>query len=133
MPDERVLTSGTGQITQASVPIFTDDTVVVPDLSWIDNSLLSGVIVEKGICSTAPDLPVVSPGKTYQECNHTKKCTPRDRHSVSEHLIADRRAMTTAVFRSNDDALRYVATLQPNDSSPLLPGFSCKIERFFTI
>jgi hypothetical protein len=43
--------------------------------------------------------------------------------------------MTTNVLRHHDEALRYVAMLQPDDGgiSPLIPGFFCEIERFCAI
>jgi len=43
--------------------------------------------------------------------------------------------MTANVLRHHDEALRYVAMLQPDDGgiSPLIPGFFCEIERFCAI
>ena len=44
-------------------------------------------------------------------------------------------AMTAHLFRHHEEALRYVAMLQPGDGSmsPLIPGSFCEIERFCTI
>jgi hypothetical protein len=44
-------------------------------------------------------------------------------------------AMTANVFRHHEEALRYVAMLQPGNGSmsPLIPGSFCEIERFCAI
>jgi hypothetical protein len=54
------------------------------------------------------------------------------RHEI---IDGEWQAMTTNVLRHHDEALRYVAMLQPDDGgiSPLIPGFFCEIERFCAI
>jgi len=44
-------------------------------------------------------------------------------------------AMTAHLFRHHEEALRYVAMLQPGNGSmsPLTPGSFCEIERFCAI
>ena len=46
-----------------------------------------------------------------------------------------RQAMTAHLFRHHEEALRYVAMLQPGNGSmsPLTPGSFCEIERFCAI
>jgi hypothetical protein len=50
-------------------------------------------------------------------------------------LEGGREAMIDGVFRHDDEALPYVAMLQPGNGSmsPLTPGSFCEIERFCAI
>jgi Uma2 family endonuclease len=57
------------------------------------------------------------------------------RRAVQEYRIADWRSRSVEVYRRQQAELRLVQTLLAGDElvSPLLPGFSCLIDRFFEI
>jgi Uma2 family endonuclease len=52
---------------------------------------------------------------------------------VKEYWIADWRLQQVEVYRRQSGILKLMVTLLDNDelSSPLLPGFSCAVSRFF--
>lgn len=52
---------------------------------------------------------------------------------VREYWIADWRLKQVEIYRREQGMLRLVATLLTEDvvASPLLPGFSCPVVRFF--
>ncbi|MCS6841543.1 MAG: Uma2 family endonuclease [Roseiflexus sp.] len=133
----RSLATGAGRTIQAPGLIFADDEAVAPDLVWIGRARLSGVIGDDGKLHAAPDLivEIASPGKANEERDRDKNRALYDRRNVPECWIADWQAMTVDVFRRESGTLQRVATLQPGDviTSPLLPGFSCAIGRFFAI
>jgi Uma2 family endonuclease len=54
---------------------------------------------------------------------------------VQEYWSADWRATTVEVYRRQRAELRLIQTLLTGDelTSPLLPGFTCVIDRFFEI
>jgi Uma2 family endonuclease len=55
------------------------------------------------------------------------------RQGVEEYWIVDCRVRTVQVYRRSGSALELAATLMDDDmiASPLLPGFSCPISRFW--
>jgi hypothetical protein len=63
------------------------------------------------------------------------KTLPRLEGGREAMIDGEWQPMTANVFRHHEEALRYVAMLQPGDGSmsPLIPGFFCEIERFCAI
>ncbi len=131
------LTTGARRTIQAPGLIFADDEAVAPDLVWIGRARLPDVMGDDGKLHAAPDLivEIVSPGEANEERDRKKKFALYDRRGVPEYWIVDWQAMTVDVFRRDHEALQHVATLHADDviTSPLLPGFSCEIGRFFAI
>ena len=63
------------------------------------------------------------------------KTLPRLEGGREAMIDGEWQPMTANVFRHHEEALRYVAMLQPGDGrmSPLIPGSDCEIERFCAI
>ena len=63
------------------------------------------------------------------------KTLPRLEGGREAMIDGEWQTMTTNVLRHHEEALRYVAMLQPGDGrmSPLIPGSFCEIERFCAI
>lgn len=84
----------------------------------------------------APELivEVLSPGATNERRDREAKLKLYSLKGVQEYWIADWRLQQIEIYRRDAAQLRQIATLLPNDeiTSPLLPGFSTQVQRFFT-
>jgi Uma2 family endonuclease len=78
---------------------------------------------------------VLSAGTANEQCDRDAKRRLYSRRGVQESWIADWRTITVEVYRRQQAELRLIQTLLTGDelTSPLLPGFSCIVERFFEI
>lgn len=129
--------SALGRTIQAPGLIFAEDEAVAPDLVWVSRARLPYILGDDGKLHAAPDLviEIVSPGKANEERDRDKKLALYERYAVPEYWIVDWQAATVDLFRRADDTLRPIATLRSGDAliSPLLPGFSCALERIFEL
>jgi Uma2 family endonuclease len=128
-------TSGLGETRQTPGVIFTDADNVIPDVVWISNERLSQLLDEEGHLTGAPELivEVLSPGVTNERRDREAKLKLYSLKGVQEYWIADWRLQQIEIYRREAAQLRLIATLLPNDeiTSPLLPGFSAQVQRFF--
>jgi Uma2 family endonuclease len=78
---------------------------------------------------------VLSPGPTNERRDREAKLKLYSRRGVQEYWIVDWQRRQVEVYRREQAALRLAHTLLPGDTidSPLLPGFQCQIERFFSL
>ncbi|GAB4214061.1 MAG: Uma2 family endonuclease [Roseiflexaceae bacterium] len=130
-------TSGLGRTFQAPGIVFSPVEAVAPDVVWISKARLATLLGPEGKFHGSPDLvvEVLSPGKANEERDREKKLELYGRHGVPEYWIADWRACTVEVYRRAEDTLALAQTLRASDTltSPLLPGFTCAIDRFFEL
>jgi len=74
---------------------------------------------------------VLSPGEERRD--RELKLKLYSVQGVREYWICDRQQRKVEVYRRENAVLKLAATFfnEDNLTSPLLPGFSCPIERFF--
>jgi Uma2 family endonuclease len=79
--------------------------------------------------SGAPDLivEILSPGAENERRDHHAKRQLYRKYGVKEYWIVDPAKLAIQIYRTSK--LRLVATLGLRDTitTPLLPGFSCKV------
>jgi len=129
--------TGLGRTIQAPGLVYARDEAVAPDIVWVGRSRLAHVIGPDGKLHDSPDLviEILSPGKANEERDREKKLDLYSRRGVQEYWIADWRAITVEIYRQEQEELRRAQTLRAGDelTSPLLPGFTCVIDRLFEL
>lgn len=115
--------------------IFTDANDVIPDVVWISDERLAALMDEAGHLTGAPELviEVLSFGPRNEERDRTAKRKLYETQGVREYWILDWRLKQVEVYRREQEELRRVATILPEETltSPLLPGFSCPVTDLF--
>ena len=115
--------------------IFSDTNNVSPDLVWISSARLAQIEDESGHLLGAPELviEVISAGKQNEDRDKKAKLKLYSNQGVQEYWIVDRFKQQLQVYRRENGILVLTTTLFYNDyiTSPLLPNFSCLVERFF--
>ena len=115
--------------------IFAEDDDVAPDVAWISRARLAGTKVRDGRLHIAPELiiEVLSPGRVNERRDRESKLKLYSRHGVQEYWIVDWRLRQVEIYRRNQQILELDRTLFEPDtlSSPVLPGFSCKVSELF--
>ncbi|MBL1176668.1 Uma2 family endonuclease [Pantanalinema sp. GBBB05] len=133
----RSWTDSTGLGETVSTPgiIFTDADNVIPDVVWISKERLAVSLDEAGHLTAAPELvvEVMSPGADNERRDREIKLKFYSQRGVQEYWILDWRLKQVEVYRHQAGVLQLICTLIAGDSltSPLLPGFSCTVERLF--
>jgi len=76
---------------------------------------------------------VLSAGVTNERRDRDAKLKLYSRQGVQEYWIADWRLKTLEIYRRENAQLKLQMTLLVTDmlTSPLLPGFSCSVDRLF--
>jgi Uma2 family endonuclease len=127
--------TGLGVVNLAPGVIFSDQDAVAPDVVWISKDHLDILDQEAGKVYRAPDLvvEVLSPGRENEKRDKRVKLQLYSQRGVKEYWIADWQPQTIEVYRRVDAALQLQATLGREDelTSPLLPGFSIRVESLF--
>jgi Uma2 family endonuclease len=115
--------------------IFADDDDVIPDVAWLSNERLAASLGDDGKLHSAPDLiiEVLSPGPTNQRRDRDAKLNLYSRRGVLEYWIVDWKTHSIEVYREQSAQLIKISTLVKGDvvDSPLLPGFSVRVEDLF--
>jgi Uma2 family endonuclease len=115
--------------------VFAERQAVAPDVVWVSRLRLPAVLGDDGKLHAAPDLvvEVLSPGSDNAKRDRETKALLYSQWGVHEYWLLDWRARSAAVYRRRDAALHVDTTLYEEDSlqSPLLPGFSCPLQRLF--
>jgi Uma2 family endonuclease len=129
-------TTGLGRVSINPGVLFSEAGDVVPDVAWISNERAQALLDEAGHLTGAPELvvEVLSPGAQQEKRDRQFKRKLYETQGVREYWIADWRLRQVEVYRREEGRLRLIATLLTEDTltSPLLPGFACPIERFFS-
>ena len=115
--------------------IFSDADNVIPDVVWVSNQRLAAIVDEEGHLTGAPELivEVLSAGGSNERRDKEAKLKLYSLKGVQEYWIVDWRLEQLEVYRRDDAQLQLYQTLLADDeiSSPLLPSFSCAVNRFF--
>ena len=108
--------------------IFSDFSGVIPDVIYISNERQKEIATGARV-SGAPDLiiEILSPGAENERRDRHAKRQLYRKYGVKEYWIVDPEKRALQVYRSTK--LRLVATLGLRDeiTTPLLPGFNCKV------
>ena len=127
--------SGLGEASITAGVLFGESDDVIPDVVWASHEKLALLLDEAGHLSGAPELvvEVLSAGSENVRRDREAKLKLYSSRGVQEYWIADWRSQKVEVYRREKARLVLVATLMNDDeiSSPLLPGFSCVVSRFF--
>jgi Uma2 family endonuclease len=127
--------TGAGVPVSAPGVIFAPDDDVAPDLIWISRDRLGTALDEAGHFRVAPELvvEVLSPGTVNERRDRELKLKLYSRQGVREYWIVDWRNKMVQVFRRDRAALQLIETLGGDDAltSPLLPGFTCRVASFW--
>jgi Uma2 family endonuclease len=115
--------------------IFTDADNVIPDVVWISYHRLSTLLDNTGHLTGAPELviEVLSSGTENERRDKEVKLKLYSSRGVQEYWVIDWRLQQIEIYRREKAVLVLVETLFVSDeiTSPLLPGFSCGVERLF--
>lgn len=115
--------------------IFSETDNVIPDVVWISTERLANGLDEAGHLTIAPDLvvEVLSPGIQNERRDREAKLKLYTERGVQEYWILDWRTQQVEVYRRENARLKLVCSLFVNDTltSPLLPNFTCLVQRFF--
>jgi Uma2 family endonuclease len=115
--------------------VFSDQNNVVPDVVWISKERLALLEDKAGHLTGSPELvvEVLSPGEENQHRDKEAKLKLYSIRGVQEYWIVDLFTKQVAIYGREEARLTLVATLLSNKeiTSPLLPGFSCLVSRFF--
>jgi Uma2 family endonuclease len=127
--------TGLGKVAFAPGIIFTDADNVIPDVVWASDRRLAAILDDAGHLTGAPELvvEVLSPGEQQERRDKQLKLKLYSIQGVHEYWIFDRLQQKVEVYHRENAVLKLVLTLfkEDNLTSPLLPGFSCPIERLF--
>jgi Uma2 family endonuclease len=127
--------TGAGEANLTPGVIFAEDDDVAPDVVWISQARRAAALGPDGHLHAAPELvvEVLSPGVTNERRDREAKLKLYSRRGVQEYWIVDWRTQQIEVYRREALALHLVATLHAADTltSPLLPGFTCKVATLF--
>lgn len=115
--------------------IFSELSGVIPDIVFISNKRDEIASGERVV--GAPDLiiEIVSPGTDNERRDRAAKRQLYGKHGVKEYWVVDPQQRTIEIYLLVGQRLQLHATLQEADeiTTPLLPGFSCKVEDVFRL
>lgn len=127
--------SGLGRPAVTPGIVFSESDNVIPDVVWASNDHLEQLLDEAGHLTAAPELvvEVLSPGKKNEKRERVAKLKLYSVQGVHEYWIVNLKEQTVEVYRRENAVLKLVATLYHQDelTSPILPGFSCLVNKFF--
>ncbi|MBO0721459.1 MAG: Uma2 family endonuclease [Blastocatellia bacterium] len=127
--------TGLGAANPAPGLIFAEDDDVAPDLVWVSNQRLALILGEDGKLHDAPELTVevLSPGWENQRRDKETKLKLYSRRGVQEYWIVNWEQQRVEIYRRENESLTLICTLLRDDTltSPLLPGFTCKVRELF--
>jgi Uma2 family endonuclease len=121
-----------GKIWPGPGVIFSDFSGVIPDIIYISNQRLDKIASGDRVTG-APDLiiEILSPGAENERRDRQAKRQLYGKYGVKEYWIVDSQKANLQIYRSAK--LRLTATLTKKDelTSPLLPGFNCRVRDIF--
>lgn len=116
--------------------IFSDYDAVIPDLCFVCHERWDEVVTgEKFTGAVDLVVEITSPGKANRQRDLDAKRRLYSRYGVREYWIVDTEHRSVLILRLQGSSLDEVATLSGSDelTSPLLPGFSLKVQTVFDL
>jgi Uma2 family endonuclease len=127
--------TGRGDANIAPGVIFSDEDTVAPGVIWISNARLASALHADGLLYDAPELmvEVLSEGEECERRDRQLKVELYSCRGVEEYWSIDWRARSLNIHRRTEAGLTLAGTLCEADTlqTPLLPGFSCRIDALF--
>ncbi|KAF3887042.1 MULTISPECIES: Uma2 family endonuclease [Nostocales] len=127
--------SGLGQPAVTPGIVFSESDNVIPDIVWVSQERLERLLDEAGHLTAAPELvvEVLSPGKANERRDREAKLKLYSVQGVHEYWIVNLKDQTVEIYRRQNAVLKLIVTLYQQDelTSPILPGFSCLVSKFF--
>lgn len=127
--------SGLGQPAVTPGIVFSESDHVIPDVVWASHARLEQLLDEAGHLTGAPELvvEVLSAGKKNEFRDREAKLKLYSVQGVHEYWIVSWLEQKVEVYRRSQGILKLALTLYRQDelTSPLLPGFSCVVGKFF--
>lgn len=115
--------------------LLSEDTAVAPDVVWVSARRLPLVLAPDGKVHGVPDLVVeiLSPGERNERRDREVKLKTYSAFGVRGYWIVDWSQRDMLVYRREQASLALTQTLHGDDevTSPLLPGFSARLDEFF--
>lgn len=128
--------SGRGIAFTAPGIVLSDVDAVAPDVVWISRERLRNSADEAGHLTVMPELvvEVLSFGEQSEERDRKLKLKLYESRGALEYWIADWRLKQIEVYRRDEGELKFVSVALPQDTltSPLLPGFACRVAQLFS-
>lgn len=123
-----------GEILPTPGVIFDEYDGAIPDAVFITNEQVSRIGADERI-HEAPALviEIVSPGKENARRDRVIKRQVYGKHGVREYWVVDPEARSLEIYRLEEQRLSLVETVMDEEemSTPVLPGFSCRVNRLF--
>jgi len=114
--------------------VFNDFNGVVPDLVFVSAERRKEIAAGERITG-APELviEIVSPGSENERRDRVIKRQLYAKFGVKEYWIVNPESRGIDIYRLEGQTLKLAATLGEDDdiTSPLLPGYSCKVASIF--
>ena len=128
--------TGLGRVAIAPGIIFSDTDNVIPDVVWVSKERSQSIFDDAGHLIDTPELviEVLSRSATDRKRDYELKLKLYSVRGVQEYWICDGQKQSLQIYRRENGVLKLAATLFQQDilTSPLLPEFSCLVERFFS-
>ena len=116
--------------------IFTDFNGVGPDLVYVSNERRRDIATGERITG-APELviEIISPEIDNERRDRVIKRQLYAKFAVKEYWIVDPVSRVIDIYRLEGETLKLAATLGEDDelTSPVLPGYSCKVASIFRL
>ncbi len=123
-----------GEIVLTPGVIFDEFNSAIPDAVFLTNQQVNNIGSGERVLE-APELAIeiVSPGKENARRDREVKRQVYGKHGVKEYWIADPEKRALEIYRLEKFTLKLAATLTDDDeiTTPVLPGFKCKVNRIF--
>ena len=123
-----------GEIWATPGVVFNDFNGVVPDLVFVTAERRNDIAAGERITG-APELviEIVSPGSENERRDRVIKRQLYAKFGVKEYWIVNPASRVIDIYRLEGKTLKLAATLREDDciTSPLLPGYSCKVASIF--
>jgi Uma2 family endonuclease len=107
---------------------------VIPDLVFYTHERGDEIIWNERL-NAAPEIviEILSPGRENVSRDRVAKRKLYERHGVKEYWIVDSENRSLEIYRPADHELQLAAMLRHEDeiTSPILPGFSCRLTMIF--
>lgn len=115
--------------------VYEKHEAISPDVVWVSKARLDSLIASDGKLHESPELVVEVLSPSTEDNDRTEKLRLYERRSVQEYWVVDWRVASVEIYRRNSEGLNLVETLTIGETliSPLLPGFTCLIDRFFNL